>query len=119
MDLALKISFMQLVSGIYTASVYCDKQLRDNGFPGECIRNESVVVIKSHAGEKSNQHVILQRPIEKVILLTRDPYDTLKAFYNFQKAGHTGLAIGSQLSKIEGKVVVKAIICHWCNIMLK
>ena len=111
MHTRLKITFMQLVSGMYTASVYCDKQLRDNGFPGECIRNESVVAIKSHAGQNSNRHVMLQRPIEKVILLTRDPYDTLKAYYNFQKAGHTGLANDSQSSKIEGKVVVIAI-CH-------
>ena len=89
-----------MILGIYTASVYCDHVLRDNGFPAECVRNKSVVVIKSHFSAEYHAHMEWHRPIEKVILLTRKPHDTLRAFYNFKAAGHTGLAQNDQGGKV-------------------
>ena len=100
----LSTQSIEPILGIYTGSVYCDPTLRDNGFPAECVRNESVVVCKSHlAGEFEPSHVILNRTIAKVILLTRNPYDTFRAYYNLEKAGHTGAAKSKQSPNEDGK----------------
>ena len=80
--------------GLATASVYCDGSLRKSSFPFECHRNFShVVAVKSH-----------WRHIDKfpqVILILRNPVNTLLAFFNYRNAGHTGTAPASAYAKSE------------------
>ena len=38
-----------LATGIQTGSTYLDKELKNNGFPGEGISNGSVIIVKVHS----------------------------------------------------------------------
>ena len=45
------ISLKKTCSGYNTGAVYNDANLRKNGFPGEGIRDGSVIAIKTHQQE--------------------------------------------------------------------
>ena len=78
---------LQQASGILTGSVYKDYALLKNGFPAESIANGSVLVVKTHEfGLESRSK------FDRVILLVRDPFSSLKAEFNRRSGGHTGHA---------------------------
>ena len=85
---------VNFVSGLGTASVYCDGSLRRNGFPFECHGNFSeVLAVKSHYASLNK--------FSRAILVIRNPAHTLEAFFNYENAGHVGTAAVSLCN--EGK----------------
>ena len=67
--------------------MYKDYALLKNGFPAESIANGSVLVVKTHEfGLESRSK------FDRVILLVRDPFSSLKAEFNRRSGGHTGHA---------------------------
>ena len=77
------------ISGIGTSSFGCDKRLRESAFPFECVRaSNRVIVVKSHAFRLNSIH-----SFERAILLIRNPYANLVAYFNYRYGGgHTGYA---------------------------
>ncbi|KAL4237965.1 hypothetical protein ACF0H5_002675 [Mactra antiquata] len=74
------------MKGLGTSSCYCDGGLRNNGFPHECQADKSkTLVVKTHETKHYKQY-----KFKKVVLLIRNPYDSLLAYANFAKGGHTG-----------------------------
>ena len=91
---------VNFVSGLGTASVYCDRSLRRNGFPFECHRNFSeVLAVKSHRANLNK--------FSRAILVIRNPTHTLLAFFNYRNAGHVGTAAVSLCN--EGKYLYISI----------
>ena len=78
---------LQQASGILTGSVYKDYALLKNGFPAESIANGSVSVVKTHEFGLESRN-----KFDRVILLVRDPFSSLKAEFNRRSGGHTGHA---------------------------
>ncbi|XP_070185073.1 WSCD family member GA21586-like [Littorina saxatilis] len=77
---------LQQLTGIYTGSVYNDKQLIRGGFLGESVRDGTVVAIKTHLVEKDH-------PYERAILIIRNPYDAMFAEFNRRGSNnHVGVA---------------------------
>lgn len=76
---------LEKATGICTGSIYCDIPLRDNGFVGESVRDDSVIVVKSHTSDYQwrTQRVQVRNPEDALygsaILLIRNPFDTLVA----------------------------------------
>ncbi|KAK3085150.1 hypothetical protein FSP39_025116 [Pinctada imbricata] len=78
---------VQQATGILTGSVYNDKSLLQNGFPGEGISNGSVILIKTHKwGEMERSRY------RRAVLILRNPYDALLAEFNRRHGGHMGYA---------------------------
>ncbi|XP_070548331.1 sialate:O-sulfotransferase 2-like [Ptychodera flava] len=77
---------IELMTGIYTGSVYQDKVLYQGGFLGEFDEWNSgrVVAVKTHTRSK----IHLQR-FSSVILLIRNPYGAIASEVNRRLGGHT------------------------------
>ena len=77
------------LSGIGTSSVYCFKPLLQQGFPFECERRgEKVLVVKTHGFDRNSL-----KSFERVILIIRNPFNALLAFFNYaQTINQTGYA---------------------------
>ena len=87
---------LQDTTGICTGGIYCDKTLRKNGYPGECIRSGVVLVVKTHQTspwwkgvhyKKSDSPKYFAKnwhiPVFGTgIFLMRNPYDALVAEWN-------------------------------------
>ena len=69
--------------GIYTGSVYNDRSLRLNGFPGEICSNGSVVVVKTHKMPAIR--------FERAVLIIRDPYGAILSEFKRGRGNHTSL----------------------------
>ena len=72
-----------MFTGILTGSVYDDVDLKRNGFPGEALSDNSVLVIKTHD--------VTPQLYEQAVLLVRHPAGTLLAEYNRRHHGHVGM----------------------------
>ncbi|XP_069103161.1 sialate:O-sulfotransferase 1-like [Argopecten irradians] len=76
---------IQQLTGYCTGTVYCDRFLAKKGFPGECVfpstKAKGCIIYKSHYNVKDKL-----RGFQKAIILIRNPFDALKAFFNW----HTG-----------------------------
>ena len=84
---------IQQASGYLTGSVYKDYALLKNGFPAESVANGSVLVVKTHEfGPEARSK------FDRVILLVRDPFASLKAEFNRRSGGHTGHASPARYS---------------------
>ncbi|XP_048240954.1 WSC domain-containing protein 2-like [Haliotis rufescens] len=68
--------------GILTGSIYKDKKLMENGFPGEGRKDGTVVAIKTHAS--------VSTIYKRAILIIRNPYGAFLAEFARQHSGHTG-----------------------------
>ena len=79
-----------LFVGVYTGSIYPDKQLYNNGFLGEMQNTRLVSVIKTHEAKYIRPKI----HYEAAIILIRNPHDTLLSGFNFWFTGynHTGHA---------------------------
>ena len=71
-----------MLVGYYTGSLYTDTVLMKGGLLGENVKDGRAIAIKSH--EVKNKH-----NFRKVILLIRNPYDTIVAEFNRRLGGHT------------------------------
>jgi hypothetical protein len=78
---------LQQATGILTGSVYKDYALLKNGFPAENVNNGSVLAVKTHEFGPDSRN-----KFDRVILLVRDPFASLKAEFNRRSGGHTGHA---------------------------
>ena len=78
-----------MLSGIGTSSLYCDEELRDSTFPFECLgASNRTIAVKWHGHWKKRFELF-----ERAILLIRNPYATLLAFFNYDRGGgHVGFA---------------------------
>ena len=84
-----------LLEGIYTGSIYHDKMLMENGFPGELCSNGSVIAIKTHhRSTEANGH---GPPFQRAVLVIRDPYGSILSEFNRRRCNHTCTAPGSVL----------------------
>ncbi|XP_064597918.1 WSCD family member CG9164-like [Liolophura sinensis] len=107
---------VQQATGIGTGSVYCDKFLRDHGFPFECIKNGSVVLIKTHEEKISEPNLRFSR----IVLLLRNPFDAIRAEFNrrFSKENHTGFASETSVKK-DWPRVSREMITTWTRSIVK
>jgi hypothetical protein len=83
---------LQKVTGLCTGAIYCDGELRQNGFPGENIRN-GVTLVKTHQSdpkwewiEYSNKKMTASAYSGGVFIL-RNPFHAIVA--EFQRKTHT------------------------------
>ena len=84
-----------------------DSRLR-TVFKGEG-QHEKVIVVKTH--RDVNQSAALN--VDKAILLIRDPFDSIRSFYNYKKTkSHTGI-IDEQLLDKQGETkALEDVISH-------
>ncbi|XP_076804204.1 sialate:O-sulfotransferase 2-like [Clavelina lepadiformis] len=83
---------LEVATGIYTGSVYSDQPLTAKGFFGEMDPWNSgrTLVIKDHIFHQQYTH--FPAGYDKVILIIRDPYETLLAEFNRRGTkNHTGV----------------------------
>ena len=87
---------LQDTTGICTGAIYCDTTLRKNGYPGECIRSGTVLVVKTHQIEPrwTGIHYDESLPFtyfkklkfipvySSAIVLVRNPFDALVSEWN-------------------------------------
>ncbi|XP_005095669.2 uncharacterized protein LOC101856414 [Aplysia californica] len=87
---------IQQLTGLQTGSIYNDKQLLNEGFPGEG-QEDGVVVVKSHLDDPTARGF---KNFEKILLIVRNPYDALVSEYKRGRLGmsHTGDAFIKQTS---------------------
>ncbi|WAR08736.1 WSCD1-like protein, partial [Mya arenaria] len=86
-----------------TSSVYCDKDLRDDGFPFEChLRKQRTVLVKTHERRAVQRY-------HRAILLVRNPNDALLAYYNFVKGDHKKIATDFVLRKASHELFNHAV----------
>ena len=85
---------LEKTTGICTGAIYCDVDLRAQGFVGEGVRGASVVAVKSHdssapweASSACDGHAD-RFCYGSAILLVRNPYDAFVAEWNRQLTEH-------------------------------
>ncbi|KAK7086073.1 WSC domain-containing protein 1, partial [Halocaridina rubra] len=92
---------IQGATGLFTGSIYNDRQLASKGFYGESdpVECGCTIVVKTHGytlgalpETKEKRMKIMDKFYGRGILLLRNPYDTLIAFRNYQSGGHLGIA---------------------------
>nr|XP_053642331.1 uncharacterized protein LOC128695628 [Cherax quadricarinatus] len=92
---------IQSATGLFTGSVYIDRELAAKGFYGENEIPECgcTIVVKTHGyclgglPEDREQRVKdMDKFFGRGLLLLRNPYDTLIAYRNYLSAGHLGVA---------------------------
>ena len=83
-----------MFSGIFTGSVYSDVTLKRAGMAEGS--QEGVITVKTHKKFTADEHW------DKVVLILRDPVDTVVAEFNRMSAGHTGMAA---FNSLQGKYI--------------
>ncbi|XP_071514227.1 sialate:O-sulfotransferase 2-like [Panulirus ornatus] len=92
---------IQSATGLFTGSVYIDRELSSKGFYGENEIPECgcTIAVKTHGyclgglPEDRNQRLKdINKFYGRGLLLLRNPYDTLIAYRNYLSAGHLGVA---------------------------
>lgn len=92
---------LQTVTGFCTGSIYCDRFLRLNGFPGESIQSGSVLVVKTHkprsfVSQYNNPSYRNRNPLsrnltfDKVIFVIRDPFKAFVSEWNRRVLAKSG-----------------------------
>ena len=90
---------LEQTTGIYTGSVYCDNMLKSRGFLGEKVISTNVLTVKTHL-PSMDLFPTLQEfhdptkfdNVTAVILLVRNPLDSLISLWNWMHGGHTATA---------------------------
>ena len=92
-------SALEQATGIYTGSVYCDSTLKSKGFLGEKVISTNVLAVKTHMANMDlfpRMEEFLEptkfKNISAVILLVRNPLDSLISLWNWMHGGHTATA---------------------------
>ncbi|XP_045117318.1 uncharacterized protein LOC123508025 isoform X1 [Portunus trituberculatus] len=92
---------IQGATGLFTGSVYLDRELATKGFYGENETPECgcTVAVKTHGyclagvpATREEREKDIGRFFGRGLLLLRNPYDTLIAYRNYLTAGHLGVA---------------------------
>jgi hypothetical protein len=79
---------LEKATGICTGSIYCDYPLRIKGFVGEYVRDDSVLVVKTHTSDYQWSGVKLEKRNRddalygSAILLVRNPFATFVSEWN-------------------------------------
>ena len=93
---------LEQATGIYTGSVYCDKKLKSKGFAGEWVVSANVLTVKTHLPNRKlfprakyfhdpNKY----KDITAVILLVRNPLDSIISYWNFLRSSENHTATTS------------------------
>lgn len=92
-------SVLEQATGIYTGSIYCDAVLKSRGFVGEKISSANVLAVKTHYPSKelfvppSEFHDPNKfKNVTAVILLVRNPLDSIVSQWNWMHGGHVATA---------------------------
>ncbi|XP_046352586.2 WSCD family member GA21586-like [Haliotis rufescens] len=93
---------IERMTGYATGSNWSDKQLLEKGFIGEFVRNKTTIVVKTHNDYSPTAKASVEST-NRVILLLRNPYDTLLAEFNRYYTGGDHVAYA----------YVSAFIQHW------
>ncbi|KAG7161829.1 WSC domain-containing protein 1-like 1 [Homarus americanus] len=89
---------IQSSSGLFTGSVYIDRELASKGFYGENEIPECgcTIAVKTHGyclgGLPAERTKEMDKFFGRGLLLLRNPFDTLIAYRNYLSAGHLGVA---------------------------
>ena len=72
---------LEQVTGIFTGSIYCDEDLRSNGFFGEWIISSNVLAVKTHYPGAGKPKLGFSNPaqVDGVIFVIRNPLDSMIA----------------------------------------
>ncbi|KAI0242306.1 WSC domain-containing protein 2 [Lamellibrachia satsuma] len=101
---------IQQATGVYTGSVYSDKVLVKEGFPGEGLTNGSVIVIKTHWNFENHEIGKFTR----AILIIRNPFEAIVSEYNRrQTQSHTGIAPASAFEDDMWRTFARRSLKKW------
>ena len=79
---------LEQVTGIFTGSVYCDRELKQEEFLGESVASGNVIVVKTHIPGKGyptmHRRAINPTNLKGAIFITRNPLDCLVSEWNGQ-----------------------------------
>lgn len=75
---------LQQATGLCTGSLYCDRDLRSRGFPGEGLTSDSVLVVKTHKAAPFTIDGDTPLVGSKAVLIIRNPFDALVSERNRQ-----------------------------------
>ena len=101
---------LEKATGICTGSIYCDVPLRNKGFVGEFVQDDSVLVVKSHTSDYQWKGVKLEKRNRddalygSAILLIRNPFETfVSERHRIQTLAkiHSGKSSGGDLSHVK------------------
>ncbi|XP_046406510.1 WSCD family member AAEL009094-like [Ischnura elegans] len=124
---------LEASSGIFTGSVYTDRQLISKGFYGEAVPADCgcTAVQKTHGFALAGRVPAgaVQRAAEvalfrgRAVLLLRNPYEALLSYRNFLYAGHTGFAPhdrfrGPEWERFASRLAVvwRELAATWINV---
>ncbi|XP_071439071.1 WSCD family member AAEL009094-like [Hetaerina americana] len=124
---------LETSSGIFTGSVYTDRQLISKGFYGEAVPADCgcTAVQKTHGFALAGRVPAgaVQRAAEvalfrgRAVLLLRNPYEALLSYRNFLYAGHTGFAPhdrfrGPEWERFASRLAVvwRELAATWINV---
>ncbi|XP_052065166.1 WSC domain-containing protein 1-like [Mytilus californianus] len=91
---------VQQLTGIATGSPACRRKLKTSkSFAvGECVNNGKVIVINSN---DRYRHKKFEKRFAKLIILYRDPFDTLRSVYSSKHPGHSE-SVDSEIFNVRG-----------------
>lgn len=75
---------LQKATGLCTGSLYCDRDLRRHGFPGEDIHSDSVLVTKTHQPNAKTKGGLNFINFTSAVLIIRNPFDAIVSERNRQ-----------------------------------
>merc|ERR1719362_1825564 len=105
---------IQQASGYATGCIYNDGALKKGDFPGEGLVDKRVIAIKTHRASDETRPD-LPKKYDRVVLLIRNPMDTMLAEFNRRKSehNHTGIAPLSEFSGKKWTNYVESMIQKW------
>jgi len=111
---------LEQVTGIFTGSVYCDKELKQEAFLGESVASGNVIVVKTHVPgtgyPKMHRHATNPTNLKGAIFITRNPLDCLVSEWNGQnlhKHRHTA-AVGKDYFGKRSKFANNIALIMFC-----
>lgn len=90
--------------GIATGSSICKKEWKKSkSFSlGECLNNNKVILVNTHDKYKRKK---FEKKFQKLIVLFRDPFDTLRSAYTMKHPGHSE-SVDSEIFNVRGKCLL-------------
>lgn len=91
---------VQQLTGVATGSSTCQKELKTSkSFSlGECINDKHVILVNTHDKYKRKK---FEKKFDKLIILYRDPFDTLRSAYTMKHPGHSE-SVDSEIFNVRG-----------------
>ena len=86
---------------------------------GECINDKHVILVHSNDRYRRKR---FENKFDKLIILYRDPFDTLRSAYTMKHPGHSE-SVDSEIFNVRGKCfgtdIVVVVICILLNINVR